>query len=323
MWNGHAGDGRSRSGTDPVTEPYAEWDLDIDPRAFDLVASTVVSELGSCVARHHATRTGEHATIFLHGAAGTWTTWTPLLRAAAAEGVAVADPVLVDLPGWGDAELTRDESVVSITAVAALVAQAARSLGYTSWTVIGHSLGGLVAMQLAARSPHETAGVGMISGTTFAVIRSVEHPVRHFRDVPAFTMLLGVMRSLARFGVVGRRLVVLVGRTGLLRVIFAPLFRHARRIPRSLIEATARDLRPRSFVIAADATRGYDPRSEWSTIRCPVRATRGDRDVFVTDRDLAELESAVPGSRVTVIEDCGHFATIERPRAVLRALGLA
>jgi pimeloyl-ACP methyl ester carboxylesterase len=46
----------------------------------------------------------------------------------------------------------------------------------------------------------------------------------------------------------------------------------------------------------------------------------GDRDVFVTERDLSELRRIVPSARTTVTADCGHFGNVERPRAVLAAL---
>jgi len=68
-------------------------------------------------------------------------------------------------------------------------------------------------------------------------------------------------------------------------------------------------------------TRGYDADARWASIDCPVRATKGDRDVFVTPEDLDHLGRLLPSSVRTVIPDCGHFGAVERPRAVLRALG--
>jgi pimeloyl-ACP methyl ester carboxylesterase len=49
--------------------------------------------------------------------------------------------------------------------------------------------------------------------------------------------------------------------------------------------------------------------------------TKGDRDVFVTQEDLDHLGQLLPSSVRTVIPDCGHFGAVERPRAVLSALG--
>ena len=68
---------------------------------------------------------------------------------------ATGQVVAVDLPGWGDSgELDPALHVEDVShAIAALV----RSLGYDDWIVAGHSLGGVVALDLAARAPGPTA----------------------------------------------------------------------------------------------------------------------------------------------------------------------
>ncbi|BDZ47438.1 hypothetical protein [Naasia aerilata] len=80
-----------------VGEPAA---LIPDETLLGLRRVVVDTAAGPVVARA-AERTGGPATILLHGAAGSWTTWTPLLAEAAGSGRALADVVLIDLPGWG------------------------------------------------------------------------------------------------------------------------------------------------------------------------------------------------------------------------------
>lgn len=301
--------------------PYAPWELVFDAEEFGFVETTVASELGSCVARHLPTRSSNRATVFLHGASGAWTTWTPLLQSARADGLAIANPVLLDLPGWGDARITDDMGDVTVLAISSLVKDITEELGYTEWDLVGHSLGGFVALHMAAIWPERVMSVGMVSGTTFSVISSVANPVRKFFELPGFTMLWRLMQFLAMLGPAGPAVIRGLGGTGILRVAFAPLFRHGRRIPRSLIRATAHDVRPRAFAAAAAVTRGYDARAAWSRIECPVRAIKGDRDVFVTDADFVALGDVLPDSVRVVIPDCGHFGIVERPAEVLEALG--
>ncbi|HEY8591122.1 MAG TPA: alpha/beta fold hydrolase, partial [Naasia sp.] len=104
-------------------------------------------------------RTGEQdegpATILLHGAAGSWTTWTPLLQAAERQGAPLANLVIPDLPGWGETP-SAGGSVREVADLGDLVAGIAEALGFASWTVAGHSLGGFLALDLAARRPDET-----------------------------------------------------------------------------------------------------------------------------------------------------------------------
>ncbi len=304
---------------------YAPHPLVTDPTRFDLVESTVRNELGTCVAHHRPVRTSARATVFLHGAAGSWSTWTPLLIEAEERGVPIPNPVLLDLPGWGAAEMFEASSSgdghPTVNAIAALVDAVTERLGYTEWDLIGHSLGGFVALHLAATRPERVLSVGMVSGTTFSIIRSVEHPVLDFRVLPGFTMLWKVMQLLSLFRSEGRPLVRALDRAGIMRIVFAPLFRHGFRVPSSVVTATAVDLRPRSFSAAASVTRGYDAAGIWSAIGCPVRAVAGDRDVFVAGTDLDELGAVLPGSIRSIIADCGHFGAVERPAAVLSALG--
>ena len=301
---------------------YAPYELVDDPAEFGLVTSSVRGALGSCVARHPPERRSTRATVFLHGAAGSWSTWTPLLAIARARGIGLGDTVLLDLPGWGDAELTATDDE-TVAAIGALVREAVESLGYTEWDLVGHSLGGFVALHMAATWPQCVLSVGMVSGTTFSVIRTVERPLRRFGELPGFVMLWRVMQALAVFGRAGRAFVRGVGAIGLLRPVTFPLFRHWRAVPRSQGRALARELRPRAFAAAVRATLGYDADGLWSRIECPVRATRGDRDVFVTQADLDHLGRILPESVRTVVPDCGHFGAVERPADVLVALGFA
>lgn len=304
-------------------ESYAPFELVSDAGALGLATTTVSSPLGTCVARHPERRTSTRATLFLHGAAGSWTTWTPLLQTAVADRIDLGDIVIFDLPGWGDAQLEDDDGTVGdpVLAICSLVKDMAEELGYTQWDLVGHSLGGFIALHMASIWPQAVLSVGMVSGTTFSIIHSVEHPVRRFRELPGFTMLWRVMQLLAALGPAGPALVRGIGAIGLLRPATFPLFRHWRAVPRSQGRALAAEIRPRSFAIAAAVTRGYDADARWSLIDCPVRATKGDRDVFVTQEDLDQLGRILPSSVRTVIPDCGHFGAVERPRAVLKALG--
>jgi pimeloyl-ACP methyl ester carboxylesterase len=302
-------------------EAYAPFELVADAASLGLSVTTVSSPLGTCVARHPARRTSTRATLFLHGAAGSWTTWTPLLQAADADRIDLGDIVIFDLPGWGNA-LLADASVDDpVLAICSLVKDMAEELGYTEWDLVGHSLGGFIALHMASIWPQAVLSVGMVSGTTFSIIHSVEHPVRRFGELPGFTMLWRVMQALAALGPAGPALVRGFSTIGLLRPATFPLFRHWRSVPRSQGRALAEEVRPRSFATAAKVTKGYDADARWARIECPVRATKGDRDVFVTQEDLDHLGRLLPSSVRTVIPDCGHFGAVERPRAVLRALG--
>ncbi len=257
------------------------------------------------------------ATILLHGAAGSWTTWTPLLAAADAASAPLTDVVAPDLPGWGDSGTLPRRTDVG--AMSDAVVEIARSLGYTSWRVVGHSLGGFVALDLAARHPRETIAVILVSPSGAGVVDALRRPLRGGARVPGFAGMLLTMRMLAGLGAAGRVFVRALDRIGALRTLTAPLFARPRSVHRSVIAAFVAELRPRAFVRAAAAARAYDLET-WRRITCPVVAVRGSSDVFAAAADTAGFASRVGGYREVQRDDAGHFAHIERPDVVLAAI---
>lgn len=260
-------------------------------------------------------RTGGSATILLHGAAGSWTTWTPLLTASALDGAPLSDVIAVDLPGWGEScGLDRVHSVADISDSVAMIAHA---LGYEDWRLVGHSLGGFVALDIAARHPERTLAVTLVSPTGRSVVDAIRRPFRGGAALPGFAGMLLAMRTLALLPDDGRRLLHFFSRRGWMPALTAPLF--TTRVHPSVVVAFSDEVRPSAFAAAARLADAYDLRA-WSTIRCPVRAVRGARDVFAGPADAAAFIALVPGFHETRLRDAGHFAHIERPDAVLDAV---
>ncbi|MDF2442554.1 MAG: hypothetical protein JWR01_757, partial [Subtercola sp.] len=305
---------------------YGHFGVTADPGAFGLVSSVVQTSVGPITVRHgrRSQRADARAIILLHGAAGSWSTFTPLLAAAdvvATPGgpAALEDLVIPDLAGWGDSALALRPEDRSIEAVASSVAEVARSLGYGRWMLVGHSLGGFVALELAAREQAATERVLLISPTTFGVAAAVRHPLRELRNLPGYVGMLVVMRVLARLGRFGTRFVAAIGSTRFFRLSMGPLFAHPGRIGQSVYSALAAEARPRSFALASARAGEYDAR-RWAGIRCPVRSLRGSGDVFVADTDEVRLGATIPDFEGGILDDAGHFGHVERPVEVFERL---
>lgn len=301
---------------------YSPFPLRRDAVALGLRPGTVLTSAGPVRVQVGRSRGGP-ATLLLHGAAGSWTTWTPLLAAAAAADSPLADVVALDLPGWGGSPLPaggpQPGEPLGVGTLSQAVAEVARALGYERWRVLGHSLGGFVALDLAAREPVATRGVGLVSPTGPAVVEAIRRPWRGGAALPWFAGMLLAMRFLRATGHGGARLYRAVGRHGWLRFLAAPLFDRAREVDGSVFAALVDEVRPGSFVVAARAAAAYDL-ERWRGVRCPVRSVRGVRDVFVGPGDDAVLAALVPGWSGTVVPGAGHFAAVERPDEVRAAL---
>lgn len=295
------------------TPSTARTRLTTDAAALGLRTVRVPTAVG-VVSVRVGDRRGPVATVFLHGAAGSWTTWTPLLGEAARSGAPLPDVVAFDLPGWGESESPRDG--VDIVRTTTAVLEVIERLGYRRSVVVGHSLGGALALDLAARAPEMTDGVVLVSPSGAAAFDAVRRPIRGGLRLPGLAGMLLAMRFLRTLGGAAAGFLRRLERAGLLRVLSSPLFAAPRDIDPSVIRALAAEIRPAAFVAAARAAAAYDE-SSWRGIHCPVRAVQGDRDVFVGEGDAAALSAAIVDFRETTLDGVGHFAAIERPAAVL------
>lgn len=286
-----------------------------DETLLGLERVVIATSLGPIVVRT-GRRASETATILVHGAAGSWTTWTPLIAYADRRGLPLTDLVVPDLPGWGESA-DPDWRSAGIGHFSAALAEIATALGYVRWRVVGHSLGGFLALDLAGREPDATASVVLVSPTGPAVIDAVRRPVRGGLRLPWFAGMLVAMRTLEAFGSVA--VVRALRALGMLRLLSAPLFADRAVVDASVIDAFADELRPSAFVHAARAAARYDLRV-FADIRCPVRCVRGQRDAFSSASDSAWFARTIPDFREQRIPDAGHFAAIEAPGVVLQAI---
>jgi pimeloyl-ACP methyl ester carboxylesterase len=277
------------------------------------------TELGTCTVRVNPGAEGPGAVdgmadVYLHGAAGSWTTFLPLLS-----GEPVRDQVLIDLPGWGESTKGTRPEQFTLEAMERVITGVLNSLGYARWNLVGHSMGGLLALHIAAARPDRTASVATISATTFAVAETVRQPLRGLFRFPAFAGMLLVMRSMAALGPAGVALIRAIGATRIMGPLMSAFFAEPATIPKAVIRGLAADARPASFAAAARAAADYDF-GQWRGISCPVLATRGDTDVFTPASDLTRLADIMPHLQRVTIPRCGHFANIEYPGTVQRLL---
>ncbi|MBD5381181.1 MAG: alpha/beta hydrolase [Clavibacter sp.] len=319
-----AGDdaGRTARRSRGAADGYIPYELDPDPHDSGLVAGVTVTGLGM-VRHHHAPgRRTRTATVLLHGAAGSWTTWTPALRAARDAGAPLEDVVAVDLPGWGGSPIAVPDDELTADSVVESVMRVVDDLGYDGCRVVGHSMGGFLALHLAVRQPVRVRSVALVSRTLYAVMRSATHPIRRFDVLPGFSTMLGSIHVTRLLGAPMLAFVRVLQRTGLLRQLTRPLFAHGGRVGGSVIAALADEVRPRGFLRATEIAVAYPAAELWPRITCPVTAVQGGSDVFVAPDDLVRLDRDVPCASHAVIADAGHFAHVERPAETLRALGL-
>ncbi len=63
-----------------------------------------------------------------------------------------------------------------------------------------------------------------------------------------------------------------------------------------------------------------DSRRDLAGIDCPTLVLVGRQDLLTPLARHEEMQAAIPGATLSVIEDCGHLSTMERPEQVNQAL---
>ena len=238
--------------------------------------------------------------MLLHGLGGAASNWVAVAPALAER----ARVVVPELPGHGG-------SSALPAPVATLDAYADRVAGALDGpsVVVGHSLGGVVALRLALRAPRLVRGVvlaapaGISSGTRRSqralAIASLIQPGKRISPLRRLVSGSRVLRSVVfGFG--------LVADPDALEPRVAEAF-----FAGSALHTGVRE--------AADALVRTDPRRDLERVACPALVVHGARDRQVPLRDAFEYARLLDAP-LRVIADCGHLLIGERPHAVVDAI---
>lgn len=220
--------------------------------------------------------------------------------------------VAFDRPGFGHSERPRSRAWTP-AAQADLIQAAMGKLGLKSATVIGHSWGTLVALELALRHPGFVRGLLLIGGFYFPEAR---------RDLALLSVVaLPVLGDFMGYTVSPILAKLLSGRA--VRNIFAPRpvseeFR--RQFPVDLatrpinIRAAAEDL-----ALMIPATKALQAR--YRRIRKPTIIIAGAQDGIVNvDRHAARLHSQIEGSELYLMPHDGHMVHHHAPLTIVQSV---
>ncbi len=241
--------------------------------------------------------------LFVHGHSACWQHWLEQLPHFSRTHRCVA----LDLPGFGRSPMP--EGGVSMEGYGRVVDEVCDRLGIGAACVVGNSMGGFVAAELAIRFPARVERLVLVAaaGLSGKYIGLPTAVIRH----PGGVMLGRVLFGLG--GVTDAQARVLSRRPGgrALAVGFVVTR------PRELHPALVRELltgtgRPAAAPAAVDLAT-YDFRDRVPDIACPTLIVWGDRDHLVPSSCGEEYERAIPDARRVVYDGTGHLPMLERP----------
>ncbi len=241
------------------------------------------------------------AVIFLHGLSGCWQNWLENLPHFAGDHRVIA----LDLPGFGESELPTDP--ISVTGYARTVDAVCEALGIDQAAVVGNSMGGFVAAELAIRSPWRVRQLCLVAaaGLSMEYIRTERR--RGWRPR---------LENLAFFGLAwaASRSDVVVRRPRLRRALMTLVAAHPERLPSALLAEQMRSSgKPPGFGAALEAMTRYPIRDRLGEIGASTLIVWGAEDRLVPVGDAMEFEWLIRDSRKVIYPDTGHLAMLERP----------
>jgi pimeloyl-ACP methyl ester carboxylesterase len=220
--------------------------------------------------------------VFLHGWLGSWRYWVPAMEELSVSRRTYA----LDLWGFGDSDKPRTVSkgaAYTLGAYVDLLEEFLDEMGIQRAALVGHALGGLVALRFAGRSPRrveQVMGVSVpLAGT------SIDQPF-------------------ASFSGDGQALERLIGR----RVGFPEVEREARKVDIDAIVTSLRSAVEQNL------------HSVFLPFYLPVVLVHGGEDPFIQAPQPDRLREIAENSRVVLLEGVRHFPMLEETNKFNRLL---
>ena len=241
--------------------------------------------------------------VFVHGAQNDHSVWILQSRYFAHHGHSV---LALDLPGHGRSE---GEPLPTIEALGQWLVAALDAFGVARATLVGHSMGSLIALEVAGTAPERVDRIALV-GTAFPMkVSDALLSAAHEDEPRAFDMINFWSHS------------TISARPGSPAPGFSIFVQNRR-----LMERQRRGVLEIDFSACNDWQAGFE---RADALRCPVLFVLGERDAMtqprfarkLIDRVAASAPAAgLPAPRVVEIPDCGHAITAEAPDALREAL---
>lgn len=236
--------------------------------------------------------------VFIHGAQNDHSVWVLQTRYFAHHGFSV---LAVDLPGHGR---SKGEPLTSVEAMSDWLLALLTAAGVNSATLIGHSMGSLIALETAARAPERVKAIALV-GTAYPMKVS--------------PLLLEASRTREQDAI---DMVNIWSHSGMAQKPSAPgPGFYVQGGSRRLMQYVARGSNEQVFFTDFSACNAYEQGLQAAAaLNCPVLFLLGRKDMMTTPKAAAGLIAALPKASVVQLEACGHALMAEQPDQVLDTL---
>ncbi|MFN2617157.1 MAG: alpha/beta fold hydrolase [Thermoleophilaceae bacterium] len=236
--------------------------------------------------------------VLVHGLGGQWQNWLENIPRIGQERRVIA----LDLPGFGLSKMPPDE--ISISGYGRCVRALCRHVGIERAHLVGNSMGGFIASEVAIQFPELVERLVLVSAAGISSASASRAPTLTVGRVAAAV----ASYTAARHRQMARRRV-----TRHAALLFVA--RHPSKLAADLVwEGFMKGAGKPGFNDALKASLEYDYRDRLDEISVPTLIVWGENDTVIPVRDAQEFERLIEDSRKVVMDDTGHVPMAERPR---------
>jgi pimeloyl-ACP methyl ester carboxylesterase len=234
--------------------------------------------------------------VFLHGFAESREIWSDLLHGFPGH------YRVLNLNLLGHGTNIHDVRDYSMEAQARYVAEKLQAAGVDRALLVGHSMGGYVALAFAERWPERVAGLALINSSAYA--DTEEKKANREKNV-AFVERHGVEKFMESF----------------IRPLFAPANREALGPQQEFLEEIGKATPAETIIGGMRAMAARPDRTKvLRTAKFPVLLVAGKEDVAVPLEQSVAQAPLAPVAHALFLADVGHLAYFEKPLPTRRAL---
>lgn len=231
---------------------------------------------------------GKQVALLLHGLGANSASWQLQIPVLVEKGWRVIAP---DTPGFGQS--TYAGGGVNFSKTARYFAALLENQGVSSAAIIGISMGGVQALQLALDFP--TLAERLVLVNTFASLEKTSP-----RFLPYYVWRFILVHTL--------------GLPAQARVVAKRIFpQPEQQILREMLIEQILQANPACYRATLRALGRFDVTSRLGEIKCPALIITGGSDTTVATSSQARLAQGIPGARQVIIPEAGHAVSVEEP----------
>lgn len=180
----------------------------------------------------------------------------------------------------------------------------AKALGFSQYMVLGHSMGGCIAQQIAYKAPHRIVKL-ILANTSASFSPGIIMNFQFFHDLHALGTPVDLLLR------------------GFMPWLYSDAFLSNQETVRTILKKSQDNPCLQSLLgerRQMEAIMQFDSRGWCSSIRSPTLILAGEKDLLSPVEEARYLAKELPNSQLVILPNMGHLPLIEQPQIFLKTV---